>query len=212
MSDDWITVAAAAKALTASGDPITAPNVSRYLARFPDLPQRKEGKYRLVDLAALAAHRKTNVLVGEKRASRDLPAEPPPPPKQIAPAGAEDAEEEDEGGGASGDSALGRVNLRIKQIRMRNDEIDLAVKEGGLVPDVEVVAVVTGALEAFVAELERQETAIAAEHGRVIAAAFRRGRKTAQSRAATKLRELARTHLSKGDLADRIPDAGPPPD
>lgn len=205
--EGWVTVAQAAKALSEAGDSITAPNVSRYLARFPEIAQRKAGKFRFVDMAALAAHRNTNVLVGEKRAARDLDDVPAAKP---APALAVELDDDDDevAGPAAGGSALNEANVRLKHLVIRDRELDLAVKEGTLIPDVEVLTIVSGVLAAFVAELERQETGIATRHGREMAAEFRRVRKEAQGKAAAKLLELARANLPE-DLAAKLAPAPP---
>lgn len=184
----WVTVAAAAEALSLAGDRITAPNVSRYLARFPKIPQEKAGKYRFVDLAALGAHRKTNVLVGEKQASRDIPELAAEPVRRVE-------EDEADEPRSPQNSALNEANVTLKNLRIREAELDLAEREGRLIKDSEVLALVSGTMEALIAELERQETVIAGAHGRDVAAACRRARKAAQASAAGKLAELARKHL-----------------
>jgi hypothetical protein len=128
-----VTVADAAAALTAAGDKIDPSNVSRYLARFPELPQEKHGKFRFLDLAALVAHRGTNVLVSEKRVARELPDGPPPPQITAGLAGEVEDEADDEGGATpSGGSALNEANLQLKRLQIRDRELDLRVKEGSL--------------------------------------------------------------------------------
>ena len=188
----WVTVAAAAEALTKAGDKITAPNVSRYLARFRDIPQQQSGKYRFVDLAALFKHRNTNVLVDEKRAARETaPAEEP----ERAPRRPLDEAEDDPEPRSPQNSELNEANVHLKRLRIREAQLDLDEREGRLIPDSEVLALVAGVMETLIAELERQETQIAGSHGRDVAAACRRARKAAQTSASSKLAELARKHL-----------------
>ncbi|MBX3480098.1 MAG: hypothetical protein KF842_06835 [Caulobacter sp.] len=189
-----MTVAEAAQALSRAGDRIDASNVSRYLARFRDLPQEKIGKFRFVDLNALARHRQTNVLVGEKQAARDMP-EPQLvlQPRPSARVSRVDDDEADEIAPAS--SELNQANVHLKRLKIREAELDLAEREGHLVPDSEVMVLVSGVLQTLVSELERGETALASSHGREVAAAARRIRKAAQAKASEKLIELAKRHL-----------------
>ena len=198
--EGWVTVAAAAEALSKSGDPIDPSNVSRYLARFPGLPQRKVGKYRYLDLGALAGHRQTNVLVGEKQAYREAPGaqlalqpRPSARPTRIE----QDDEDLDDDGPETGHqpSELNRANVDLKRLKIREAQLDLAEREGKLVPDTEVLTLVSGVMQTFISELERHETALAASHGREIAIAVRRARKAAQAAASARLVALARKHL-----------------
>lgn len=202
----WVTVAKAAAALTDSKDRIDASNVSRYLARFPEIPQRKVGKFRYVDLVVLRQHRASNVLVSEKQAARELA-----PDKvnavRSAPAPAVDEEEGDDANNLVG-SAVQQANLRLKNLQIRERELDIAEREGALIADVEVLALLSGTMEAFVAALEREEVSIATSHGREYASAFRKGRKNAQAVAAGKLLELAQKFLPDS-LAAQVA-CGPP--
>lgn len=177
----WVSVAAAAAALTAAGDPIDASNVSRYLQRFPEIPQEKPGKFRFVELEALKRHRATNVRVDEKRGAREdahAVREPDPEP-----------------------SAISSANLRLKELQIEERELDLAERAGKLVPHDQVLMVVNGVTATLIAELERQETLIASMFGREVAAEVRKARKLAQSKASVTLVELARKHLP-GQLAE----------
>lgn len=202
----WVTVVKAAAALTDSRDPIDASNVSRYLARFPEIPQRKVGKFRYVDLVALRQHRAGNVLVSEKQASREVA-----PVKvnavRAAPIEPIDDEDGDDANNLVG-SAVQQANLRLKNLQIRERELDIAEREGALIADVEVLALLSGTMEAFVAALEREEVSIATNHGREFASAFRKGRKNAQAVAAGKLLELAQKFLPDS-LAGRVAE-GPP--
>lgn len=185
--DGWVTVAKAAAALTDSGDTIDASNVSRYLSRFEEIPSEKRGKFRFVDLAALRRHRGTNILVGEKQAARAIE---PTQANPVRPAPADD-EDVDEVDASRPVSEVQRANLRLKQLQIRERELDLAEREGGLIPDHEVLALVTGTMETFVEALKREEADIALAHGRETAAIFRKACKAAQGAAARKLAELA---------------------
>ena len=140
----WVTVAAAAAALTRAGDKIDASNVSRYLARNSDIPSRKDGRCRFVDLAALMAHRNTSVFVGDKRQARDLVdamIEPTAPARRAA-APAE-MEDEDERAPPAG-SELSQANLELKRLQVREKQLEMRVREGELIEAAEVQAVLAG--------------------------------------------------------------------
>lgn len=193
--EGWVTVAEAAKRLTEAGDPIDASNVSRYLARFPDLPQERIGKFRWLDLVELARHRRTNVLVGEKQAARDVVApELALRPSRIAVEDDDDDLEEPASAGRA-PSELNQANVTLKNLKIREAQLDLDEREGRLIPAPEVFALLSGVMQTLLGELEREETALAASHGREVSAAVRRGRKAAQASASRKLMELARKHL-----------------
>lgn len=192
--DGWVTVAKAAAALTDSGDPIDASNVSRYLARFPSIPQERRGKYRFVDLASLKQHRSTNVLVSEKQASRDLaPATVANAVRRVA----DDVDLEDDDDLRPGVplTEVQKANLRLKQLKVREAELDIAEREGALIPDHEVLTLVTGVMQTMVEALEREEINIATSLGRDVAAAYRKSRKAAQAAASAQLLKLARKIL-----------------
>jgi hypothetical protein len=65
---EWISQSEAARRLSATGDPLTQQQVSRYLERWPEIPRRIRGPGRpvLVDFAALSAHRLENIRVQER--------------------------------------------------------------------------------------------------------------------------------------------------
>lgn len=184
----FVTVAEAAAELTRRGDAITPPNVSRYLDRNPDIAAEKHGKYRYVDLAALILHRSGNV---QSHAKRD--AALPAPSSMPA---AEDDGAESGGSTSSGISrAIQEANLRLKELQVRDAEREDQLAEGELVPAADVLSVVTMALQAMISEFERAEVSIAARHGRIVAADFRKSRKEAQAKAAEQLMRLAKKHL-----------------
>lgn len=187
----WVTVAAAAAALTKAGDPIDASNVSRYLARHPDVPSEKQGKFRYVDLAALSAHRNTSVFVDEKRHARDL-VDDVNPRTPFAVAGQDD---EDADGAAPRGSALQAANLEIKQLELRKRRRDEQVDEGRLVPVEELQAVVAAALSAFAAELSRQETLLTTRLGREVGIEIRKAHREARAAASKRLIEAATEQL-----------------
>lgn len=184
----WVTVADAAKALTAAGDTIDASNVSRYLARHADIPSKKEGKFRRVDLKSLAEHRKVNIFVADKQSARGIEAggDAPAPllPMQGSSVAADDS-----------DPSLGDVNLALKKLDLRQKQRDQDLADGKVVPDTEVLTLISTVLQSFVAALERQEATIAQQYGREVAARFRQCRKAAQADAARRLGELAKKHL-----------------
>lgn len=199
--EGWVTVADAAKALSAAGDLITAPNISRYLDRALDIPTEKKGKFRWVDLGALAAHRGTNILVGEKRAARGLEDEPGAIAAQLplaprAPAAeADDEDADDTVGGASKSSAINQANLRLKELAIRAKEREELIELGDLVPLPDVVALLSETFTTFIGELEREEASVALTLGRDAAAEFRRARKAAQQAASDTLVRVARERL-----------------
>lgn len=201
--EGWVTVAAAAEALTKAGDKIDASNVSRYLARFPEIPQEKAGRCRFVDLAALVAHRGGNVLVEEKRAARELSPIEALAAEEARPVAVEPEADEDEEAEESGDRAspTNLANARLKELAIREKEADWAERIGKLVPDHEVLSLVSGVMATFIGELERQEGLIAARMGRDAAAEFRKVRKAAQLAASSRLVELAQKHLKPGTAA-----------
>ncbi len=195
----YVTVAQAAAELTRRGDAITAPNVSRYLDRNPEIGTEKQGKFRYVDLAALILHRSGNVLsVGR----RDEPS---------GSSALLDIEADDGGAAASPltgvTSEIQQANLRLKQLQVREKEREDQLAEGEVAPVADVISVVTVAMQTFISELERAEVTIASRHGRIVATDFRKARKEAQEKAAARLAQLAEKTLHPA-IADRIE---PPP-
>lgn len=183
---NWVTVADAARQLTATGDEIDASNVSRYLKRFRDIPQKREGKFRYVDLTALVAHRAVNVRVSDKQAARSITV-PPPSPREGAP---------DSGGeGDTGTPRLGAINLALKELELSKRQREEALAAGTVIHASEVLELISATLRALVGGMETGEATIAQRYGREIAAEFRRLRKSAQGSASSRLGELARKHL-----------------
>lgn len=137
-----------------------------------------------MDLAALVMHRSGNLLSASRRdAGLAAPSD----------------EELDVDGGAPLPpgiaSEIQQANLRIKQLEVRRREREDALEVGDLVPAEQVLTVINNALATFVSELERAEVGIAAQHGRVIAADFRRARKEAQRVASIKLAQTAKAEM-----------------
>jgi hypothetical protein len=184
----WVTVAAAAQALTEAGDPIDASNVSRYLARNDDVPSEKHGKFRWVNFAALRAHRSTSVYVADKRDARDLePVRTPfASPRQL------DVEDE---GAAPPNSALAQTKLEIQQLDLRRKRREEDIEEGRLVPIDELQAVVSAMMGAFVAELARQEQILTARLGREAGMEIRKAHRAARAAASARLIEAAQAQL-----------------
>lgn len=206
VNNEWVTVAQAASFLTQQGDQIDPSNVSRYLARFPEIPSRKEGKFRYVDLKALVDHRNTNVMVGEKRGTRGFaPAEPYPSPvmsserraqPRISPSfsGGDIADDGSSANLAPGNE-LNEANLRLKRLQIRTLELDQAEREGDLVPKSDVLAITSGAMDAYTRALEHAEVSMMQTYGREVGIAFRKARKGAQASAARELIEQAKKFL-----------------
>lgn len=171
----FVTVAQAAEELTRRGDRIDPSNVSRYLARNPEIASRKDGRCRYVDLAALIMHRSGNLLSAARRdAGIDEDQDLDDPDSVVGlPTGVA--------------SEIQQANLRIKQLQVRRAEREDALEVGDLVPAEQVLTVINTVMAIFVSELERAEVGIASLHGRPVAADFRKARKAAQSAAAAKL-------------------------
>lgn len=190
----WVTVAAAAAALTEDGDTIDASNVSRYLARNPGVPSMKDGKFRWVDLAALKAHRQSSVYVADKRDARELEAARAP----LAPAPRLDLDDDQV---APPSSALSETKLALHQLDLRRKQREEAVEEGRLVPVDELQTVVSAMLGAFTAELARQETNLTAKFGAAVGVAVRQAHREARAKAAARLKAAAEEVLNPAAAA-----------
>lgn len=190
--EGWVTVAAAAAALTKAGDKIDASNVSRYLARNADVPQQKLGKFRYVDLPALMAHRNTSVFVADKRQARDVEA----PDPVLLPRAIVDVADLEEEEPSAPTSAIAATNLELKQIELRRKLREEAIETGALVPADEVRVICTGMLEAYAAELARQEGQLTAKLGREVGMMIRKAHRAARSAAVTRLIEAAGEQLA----------------
>lgn len=198
----WVTVAAAAAALTEAGDPIDASNVSRYLARNLDVPQAKDGKFRFVDLGALKAHRSSSVFVADKRIARDLedfatgaPAAPP----------SRQSDFEEEGPDKPG-SPLTQGKVELQQIELRRRRREEETEAGRLVPVEDLQTVVSALMGAFMGELARQEQALSNKFGREVGAAVRQSHRAARAAASAQLVTAANEQL-KPSAASAMIDA-----
>jgi hypothetical protein len=195
----WVSVAEAARLLSASGDKIDASNVSRYLARFPAIPTRKDGKFRMVNLDALLAHRAENVQVADRQAARGMmvAAAPPLQPALVAPS----AEPEQD---APAGSPMQAINLQIKELELRRKKREEDLADGTVIAAAEVIALISATMTAFVGALARQEVEFTQRHGKVIGSEFRRARKSAQADAARHLSDLANKHLPAAMRSDAM--------
>lgn len=194
----WVTVADAAEQLTAMGDRIDASNVSKYLLRNRDVPQERRGKYRYVDLVALKAHRNTSLYVADKRQARDIDASQP---TSFGRAVVQMADLEDESP-ASGGSAIANANLELKQLELRKRLREEALETGALVHAEEVRTICTGMLEAYAAELARQEGQLTAKLGREIGMQIRKAHRAARMAAVTRMIEAAGQQMDPGPAVD----------
>lgn len=187
----WVTVVDAAAALTAGGDPIDASNVSRYLARNPDIPSSKAGKFRFVDLQALKAHRSTSLYVADKRVARDLEDFIPTPAaaEPARPADYDDDTPEKPG------SPLTAGKIELQQIELRRKRREEEVEAGNLVPVEDLQAVVSAMIGAFVGELARQEQALLNKYGREVGLAVRQAHRAARAAATRQLITAANEQL-----------------
>lgn len=179
----WVTVAAAAAELSRAGDTIDASNVSRYLARNRDIPQEKDGKFRLVDLAALKAHRSSSVYVADKREHREHE------PMRTAVASPRPDDEDDTP--APPNSAMVQTRLEIQQLELRKRQREEAVEHGRMVPAEDLQTVVAAMMGAFTAELSRQETSLTAKFGAQVGSAVRLAHREARAAAAKRLKAAA---------------------
>lgn len=199
----WVTVAAAAAELTRAGDTIDASNVSRYLARNPDIPQEKDGKFRFVDLAALKAHRSSSVYVSDKREHRELE------PVRTPVARSRD-QDDDEDAPAPPNSPMAQTKLEIQQLELRKRQREEALEHGRVVPSEDLQTVVMAMMGAFTAELARQETTLTAKFGAQVGSAIRLAHREARTAAAARLKAAAQEILhpaAAAEVADPAPTA-----
>lgn len=200
-----VTIARAAELLTASGDQITAPNVSRYVERWKELIwSEKRGRERLVDLTELIEHRRTNVQVADKQSARGVqpllptPAVPSPAAPQT-PASPVALTEDDPEGVEPG--SLGDLNLALKKLELRKRQREEDLADGSVIGADEVLELISTTLGAMITSFEQQEPIIAQRFGREIAAAFRKSRKDAQLQAGRVLKDLAQKLLPENLIA-----------
>jgi hypothetical protein len=197
----WVTIAMAAAALTDAGDKIDASNVSRYLARNDDIPQERAGKYRFVDLKALMRHRNTSLFVADKRQAREDDASVLPVPPSAA--------DEEAAAAAPAGSPLAQANAELKQIELRRKRREEEVEVGSLIPADEVQMLCAGMMEAFAAELARQEAQLTSRHGREIGIDIRKAHRAARAAASARLIEAATKSMPSHVVAQLQGAAGP---
>lgn len=148
---EWLSVTEAAARLSASGDPVDRSTLSRYLSQHAEaLPTRVEGKSRLVELGALAAHRSENIRI------RSMPPELRPgrgqtvQPRRFA--------------GSQSDGAA-----RKAQADAEMREMDLAERRGELTPTAEVDEAGRDAIalmqSAFDRAVETEAAAVSVRYG-----------------------------------------------
>lgn len=198
-----VTIARASELLTAAGDKITPPNVSRYVDRFKEsIWSEKRGRKRLVDLIELMEHRKQNVRVADKQISRGIDPQPgtiPPVAVAAPPLSAIAYEADDPPADAGQDAAargVGALNLALKELELRKRTREEALADGSVIEAGEVLELISTTLGVMVTSFEQQEPIIAQRFGREIAAAFRKCRKDAQIQAAKTLADLAQQKLN----------------
>ncbi len=199
-----VTVARAAELLTASGDQITAPNVSRYVERWKDVIwSEKRGRVRLVDLTELIEHRRSNVQVADKQSARGVEgpavAMVAPPASISSPAITASSDEVPEDG--ADPESLSELNRALKQLELRKRKREEDLADGSVIAADEVLLLISTAVGAMVTSFEQQEPIIAQRFGRDTAAAFRQCRKAAQAQAARALTDLAHKHLPEHMIA-----------
>lgn len=202
-----VPLARAAQLLSGSGDPIHPSNLSRYLERWPGIPNEKRGKVRMVDFEKLAEHRRTNIGVVEKGAMAPPPAAGTAADQAALPlsAGVAEPEELD----APKGSAIAQISEQIKRIQLRQAELDLAEREKELLPRQEVFALISETMGEFIAALQRQDGEISQTYGSQVAADIRRRRKAAQAAASATLAKRAKEILAEADAAKAVESANP---
>jgi len=188
----------AAALLSATGKPVHPSNISRYLARFKDIPQEKRGKVRLVDFESLSKHRAENVNVIEKEAALPLPGGAVTTDPGAAPPSLGAAEPETSDAPKSGSEA-NEITLQLKRINLRTAELDLAERERKLIATEEVFGLLSTVMGAFIEALAQQEGEVTMGFGAQVGAEFRRRRKAAQAAAAAKLSAEAQRLLEPAD-------------
>lgn len=195
----WVTVADAAAALTAAGDPIDASNVSRYLARNPGVPSEKVGKFRWVDLQALAEHRRSSVYVADKREARAVEAPRAPLPPDL---------DADDHSASAPMTPQARNKLLIQELEIRERLRKEAEAEGRLVPVDDFQVVISAMMGAFAAELARHEANLTARFGAPVGIAVRQAHWEARAAAAARLKAAAQEVL-KAAAVERAAAAEP---
>lgn len=87
---EWLSQTDCAARLARDGDFVSQQKISRYLARYPEIPRQDAGPRQpmLVDYAALKRHRSENIRVQERREDEDDDA-PPANAAEPSPPGAE---------------------------------------------------------------------------------------------------------------------------
>lgn len=198
-----VPIARAAALFKAAGKPVVPSQLSRYVLKFPGIPQRKEGKVRLVDFEALSKHRAENINVIEKEtASSPLPAGPIPAAGAAPPdLGAAEPDIPDAPKGASEANDL---SLQLKRIALRQAELDLAERERHLLSAEDVFGLLSTVMGTFIDSLAQQEGEVSLGFGREVAAEFRRRRKAAQAAASAKLSAEAQRMLEPADATKAI--------
>lgn len=223
-ANEFVTLQQAAVALAALGDTVHPSNLSRFLDRCDAqgvaVPNEKRGKYRWVHLPSLRRARAASSGVSELASAHGATLFDMRAPLA---SGVEVELEPQVHGGAlkrshapaePASSALGDANLRIKQLSIREKELDQAEREGRLISAGNVQSLLSVVMQTFVAELDRQEAGFSLAHGREAAIDFRKARKAAQKAASDRLVTLAE-QLLKGEAtqaalaADQEPSATP---
>lgn len=210
-----VTIAKAAELLTKAGDPITAPNVSRYVERWGEsIWSEKRGRTRMVDLAELIEHRRTNVQVADKQSARGVELAPSPviPAAVVPPPPAPVATPEDAPDDCADPESLGELNRALKQLELRKRKREEDLADGSVIAADEVLRLISTALATMVTGFEQQEPVIAQRFGRDTASAFRQCRKNAQAQAARTLIDLAKRCLPETMIAAVEEAASVPPE
>lgn len=195
----WLSQNECERELTLAGDPVTQQVLSRYLARYPEIPRIDHGRRApmQVDFNALQAHRRNNIAVQEAAA------------RETAPSAAATAPVDTGGGDLAAD-----LRMRERLAKAEQAEFDLAKARGELLPR---VAVLRG-IQAAGVELDqsqrttlhqRGEALLGAKDVRAIVAILQKQDDEVRTRFAAALGKLA--DASDDEEAVATAAAEPPP-
>lgn len=147
--EDWVTLTEATSRLNASGDLLSISTLSRYLVQHSEaLPTRVEGRTKLVDFIALAAHRAENVRLRSDVASA----------ARQALGGATPSAASARRAGTQSEGAARKITAEAE---MR--ELDLAQRRGELTPTAEVDQAARDAVALMMAAFDRSVESEAAK-------------------------------------------------
>ncbi len=194
--EEWVTLTEATSRLNASGDRLLISTLSRYMVQHSEaLPTRIDGRTKLVDFIALAAHRAENVRLRSDVASA----------ARHALGGATPSAASSRRAGTQSEGAARKITAEAE---MR--ELDLAQRRGELTPTAEVDQAARDAVALMMATFDRSVETEAAQlsirYGwdervaRIALKAFvKTGLATFNAAVRERLDQHARRHMAPGD-------------